>query len=263
VALTPPDDSAAPLPSYWRWALQTTLFDHLHKRERAALGVEKNRDLRRLDRNRVTEAKEYPRLRTVAELPAGYAADVLALSGCVASGESIRLPGARVRYSRERRVQELQWVGETSTPQCDTAARAILAAALLPAPLSLKPDHQGWIVLPVSPEFLKCLAADNGPAKDVPRRVGRDRIVPPKKIRHVNPAYPPIAHENGRQGVVVIEAQISPAGCVRQAEVAVGAATDLDLEAVRAVSGWAFTPTLVDGQPVTVLMTVTVQFSQQ
>jgi TonB family protein len=261
-ALTPLEDESGPFPTYWRWALATTLYERLHKSERSALRIERSRAALRLNRHKVAESNDYPRLRTVAELPAGYVADVLALSGCVA-GDSVRLPGARVRYGRQRRLQGLQWVGETSTPQCDAAARAILAAGLLPAPSSLKPDDLSWIVLPVSTEFLKCLAADHVPARNLPRTIGKDGIVPPQKVRHVNPAYPPIARDSNRQGIVVIESQISPTGCLRQAEVAVGAGTDLDLEAIRAVSGWAFTPTLVGGEPVSVLMTVTVQFSLQ
>ncbi len=37
----------------------------------------------------------------------------------------------------------------------------------------------------------------------------------------------------------------------------------LDVAALRAVSEWAYTPTLLNGQPVPVIMTVTVQFTLQ
>jgi protein TonB len=39
-----------------------------------------------------------------------------------------------------------------------------------------------------------------------------------------------------------------------------GSDTRLDLAALRAVSAWAYTPTLLDGEPVPVIMTVTVNF---
>jgi protein TonB len=35
----------------------------------------------------------------------------------------------------------------------------------------------------------------------------------------------------------------------------------LNLAAIQAVSGWRFSPTLVNGQPVPVIMTVTVNFT--
>ena len=66
-----------------------------------------------------------------------------------------------------------------------------------------------------------------------------------------------------RQGIVIVEATISPGGCVSHAKVLRSVATDLDVAAVRAVTDWAFTPTLLDGVPVPVIMTVTVQFSLQ
>lgn len=37
----------------------------------------------------------------------------------------------------------------------------------------------------------------------------------------------------------------------------------LDLAALKAVSGWRFEPTLLDGEPVPVIMTVTVNFTLQ
>ncbi len=65
----------------------------------------------------------------------------------------------------------------------------------------------------------------------------------------------------GRQGIVVLEATITATGCVSRAEVLRSVSTDLDVSALRSVTGWAFTPTLLDGAPVPVTMTVTVQFS--
>jgi protein TonB len=47
---------------------------------------------------------------------------------------------------------------------------------------------------------------------------------------------------------------------VRSAEVLRGASPDLDGAALHAVTQWAYTPTLLDGLPVPVVMTVTVNF---
>lgn len=94
-----------------------------------------------------------------------------------------------------------------------------------------------------------------------PLRVGGD-VKPPQKVRHVNPVYPPIAQSARVQGIVIIEAMISPSGDVQSARVLRGVPL-LDEAALQAVSGWKFTPTLLNGTPVPVLMTVTVQFTLQ
>jgi TonB family protein len=62
-------------------------------------------------------------------------------------------------------------------------------------------------------------------------------------------------------GVVVLESVIAPTGCVSDVRVIRGVDFRLDLSALRAVSQWRFTPTLLRGTAVPVLMTVTVQFS--
>jgi protein TonB len=100
------------------------------------------------------------------------------------------------------------------------------------------------------------------PAKQVePVRIGGD-IKPPQKVRHVNPVYPPIAQSARVQGIVIIEATIGPDGSVQGARV-LRSIPLLDSAALEAVRQWQFTPTLLNKQPVPVVMTVTVQFSLQ
>ena len=92
-----------------------------------------------------------------------------------------------------------------------------------------------------------------------PVRVGGS-ISEPKKLKHVPPVYPDIAQANRVQGVVIIEAVIDPAGYVSYAKV-LRSVDLLDQAAVDAVRQWEFTPTLLNGVPVSVIMTVTVNFS--
>jgi TonB family protein len=89
-------------------------------------------------------------------------------------------------------------------------------------------------------------------------RVGKG-IQPPRKTVHVPPEYPPIAQAAGVQGVVIIEAEIDTDGRVRNARV-VRSIPLLDKAAVDSVRQWEFTPTKLDGVPVRVMMTVTVNF---
>ncbi|MEW6322962.1 MAG: TonB family protein, partial [Acidobacteriota bacterium] len=94
-----------------------------------------------------------------------------------------------------------------------------------------------------------------------PVRVGGN-IKPPTKVKDVRPVYPPIAQSARVQGIVIIEATIGPDGKVRDARV-LRSIPLLDQSALDAVRQWEFTPTLLNGVPVPVIMTVTVQFTLQ
>jgi protein TonB len=85
-------------------------------------------------------------------------------------------------------------------------------------------------------------------------------IKPPTKTRHVNPVYPAIAMSSRVQGVVILETVIGADGRVVDARV-LRSIPLLDQAAVDAVMQWEFTPTLLNGQPVPIIMTVTVQFT--
>ena len=90
-------------------------------------------------------------------------------------------------------------------------------------------------------------------------RVG-GTILQPTKTKHVNPIYPPLAQSSGVQGVVILEALIGTEGKITNARV-LRSIPLLDQAALDAVMQWEFTPTRLNGQPVPVLMTVTVQFT--
>ena len=93
---------------------------------------------------------------------------------------------------------------------------------------------------------------------DEPIRIGNG-VPPPTKIHDVPPVYPPAAREAGVQGLVILEATIDPTGEVGSLEV-LRSVPELEEAAVAAVEQWRYEPTLVDGAPVSVLMTVTINF---
>ena len=62
------------------------------------------------------------------------------------------------------------------------------------------------------------------------------------------------------QGVVILEAVIGPNGNVTDVKVLRSVAL-LDDAAIEAVRQWVYTPTLLNGVPVPVIMTVTVNFT--
>ena len=89
-------------------------------------------------------------------------------------------------------------------------------------------------------------------------RVG-GQIKEPKQLKRVQPVYPDIAKQARVQGVVILECTISPQGKVTDVKVLRGIPL-LDASAIEAVKQWVYTPTLLNGVPVPVIMTVTVNF---
>jgi TonB family protein len=103
---------------------------------------------------------------------------------------------------------------------------------------------------------------DSGDAgNDTPIRVGGD-VRPPTKIKDVKPAFPADAQRDRIQGVVVLEVVIGRDGKVTRTKV-LRSVPALDAAAEAAVRQWEYTPTIVRGGAVPVLMTVTVQFTLQ
>jgi protein TonB len=110
------------------------------------------------------------------------------------------------------------------------------------------------------------LIASIGPAVALPAppvtppvRVG-GVIRAPQRIVNVTPNYPAIAREAHAQGLVIIEATIDERGNVVRARI-LKSIPLLDEAALAAVRQWKFTPTLLNGVAVPIVMTVTVNFA--
>ncbi len=84
-------------------------------------------------------------------------------------------------------------------------------------------------------------------------------IKPPSRTKYVAPIYPDIARQGKVQGIVIIEAIIGMDGRVENARV-LRSHQLLDEAALAAVREWQYTPTLLNGTPTPVIMTVTVVF---
>jgi TonB family protein len=106
-------------------------------------------------------------------------------------------------------------------------------------------------------EKVAASGASNAPV--APVRVG-GAVRPPTRTRDVRPVYPEEAKAAGVQGVVIAEVMIDAQGRVEEARV-LRSIPLLDQAALDALRQWEFTPTLLNGSPVPVIMTVTVQFS--
>lgn len=89
-------------------------------------------------------------------------------------------------------------------------------------------------------------------------RVGAG-VTAPTKIHHVQPQMSEEARSAGVRGVVILEIRIEPDGSVSAARI-LRSIPMLDESALRAVRQWRFAPTRVNGQPVALVMTATVDF---
>jgi protein TonB len=89
-------------------------------------------------------------------------------------------------------------------------------------------------------------------------RVGGD-IREPKRIRNVDPVYPPLAAKAQIEGLVIIEATIDTHGRVVDAKILRGVPM-LDEAALEAVRQWVYVPTLLNGIPTPMILTVTLNF---
>lgn len=117
-------------------------------------------------------------------------------------------------------------------------------------------------VIDGAPFLSVALAADPvpppPPRQREPIRVG-GTITRPERVRDTPPVYPAIARAANVEGTVVLEAVISVDGAVQDVRV-LRSIPLLDRAAVDAVRQWLFTPTRLNGEPVPVVMTVTVTF---
>lgn len=102
-------------------------------------------------------------------------------------------------------------------------------------------------------------AAVRAKAPVAPLRVG-GQIKAPTKVKNVTPVYPAIARSARVAGAVTIEATIGSDGKVTDATV-VRSVPMLDQAALDAVRQWEYTPTLLNGLPVPVLMSITINFT--
>jgi periplasmic protein TonB len=88
-------------------------------------------------------------------------------------------------------------------------------------------------------------------------------VVKPEVVTRVQPIYTEIARRAHIQGVVIVETIIDTRGNVTDARVLKSLPMGLSEAAVDAVRQWRFRPATLDGRPVSVYFTLTVNFELQ
>ena len=162
---------------------------------------------------------------------------------------------ARASLDAELKVQEVKWLKSyDKAKELAVAAKAAGDKAAADAVAGkAKADA-------VAAKAKADAAAARAKAKIALVRVG-GQIKPPTKIKDVKPIYPAIAQSAGVTGTVTIEATIGEDGKVSDAKVVRSVAL-LDQAALDAVRQWEYMPTLLNGVPVPVLTTITVNFTR-
>lgn len=82
-----------------------------------------------------------------------------------------------------------------------------------------------------------------------------------KLIKDVTPKYPYVARSYHRQGRVILQATISKDGSITDLSIVQPAGMGLDEAAIEAVKQWKYKPYLLQGEPVEVETTITVNFT--
>jgi len=188
-------------------------------------------------------------------LRAGLLTSTAAAANC-ALGKTNRFGHARVTFRPDGRPGQVgvdrAGIPEQCVPVLAGLARLTLADEDRPLPA----DGMQWLVLPFSDDYAGCAPSqqtffDYDPAQ---------KAVPPRKQRDVRPVYPASMIEQRIQGSVFIDATISEAGCLPNARVVFSPSLALSLAALHSVSRWQYDPAKRGGTPMSVTMTLSVNF---
>jgi len=94
-----------------------------------------------------------------------------------------------------------------------------------------------------------------------PMRAGLAGIKEPRRLKYVRPAYTEAARRKRTQGAVVLDVVIERDGSVGGVTVIMPLGDGLTESAIEAVRQWRYETSQLDGQPIAVMMVVTIQFN--
>ena len=206
------------------------------------------------------EADKIPALRTATSLWPGFLGDLLSASGCKPRGSNA---GAMLLiYNRSGRVDKAEIDGRQLSGGCVVALNVIAHLTVRDdTGRALAANRETILLWPLA-DVVAC-ADDFDPTDETPAGppVQGGDLQEPHKVKDVKPIYPADAQSARAQGLVLVEASIGKSGCVRNVSIARSVYPSLDVAALRAVQQWWFAPALLNGKPIELLMTVTVNFS--
>jgi TonB family protein len=98
--------------------------------------------------------------------------------------------------------------------------------------------------------------------ESAPPKVAGVDVPAPKRIKSVPPHYPPEAQALGMRGIVILELVVGPDGKVTSARVT-RSVPPFDEAALSAAREWEYEITKVEGKPVSVILTVPIEFKMK
>lgn len=160
---------------------------------------------------------------------------------------------AQAALDAELKAQDEKWVKSYDR------ARELAAAAKSAADKAATEAASGRERMELAAKKEKAAAARRAKLATAIRVGGQVR--PPIRIKEVAPVYPAVAQSARVTGDVVIEATVDEEGNVADARV-VKSVPLLDQAALDAVKQWQYRPSLLNGVPTPVVLTVTVKFTR-
>ncbi len=106
------------------------------------------------------------------------------------------------------------------------------------------------------------LAQETPPKPEAPPKVAGVDVPAPKRTKSVPPHYPPEAQAVGMRGIVILELVVGPDGKVVSARVT-RSVPPFDDAALTAAREWEYEITRVEGKPVSVILTVPIEFKMR
>lgn len=203
-----------------------------------------------------------PSIRLLSGYPRGFIASVMATARCDVGRQSAAGTGGsggRVFLRPDGRPARVSLMDPPSSRECARAVEALLRTYAAEPGRLLGADAQDILVFPFQPDFVDCQDTMTRSAPESPTVEGA-RVKAPTQTRRVSPEYPRGAQADRVSGVVIVQTIISPTGCVAAATVTKGIDIRLDWAALRAITRWTYTPTLLDGTPTPIIMNVAVTF---
>lgn len=196
-----------------------------------------------------------PKMWLAEDLPHGLTTDLHKFLSCWVPGL------ANVGYRPDGRPSKITMlVGGPMEGSCFDAFKTLYLLSLAPSGEPTTTDDPLTIEASLPKGLSSC---DEGYAPRVTRvetmRI-RGRVKPPVLRSRVAPSYPDPVRRARVEGITILQATISRLGCVKDLRVLKSSAPALDAEAMNAISQWTYSPAELDGSPVSVYLTVTVNF---
>ena len=138
----------------------------------------------------------------------------------------------------------------TATPETPVETLDTPNPAPIPASLATRAEPVPEPAVPPRPD---------PPPVVEPVRVGGN-VAQPRKTWSVQPEYPRVARLRRIEGIVILEVTVDRQGNVSSVSVLRADAEGFGEAAVEAVRQWRYEPTIINGRPVSVVLTDTVRF---